>query len=723
MFREWLIQDIERAAIKSNRVVISDPQRFLAGFSSFSGYDLITLNSNAEEMEARIAAQTVHSGKKVILLCFFPKHDIRHLLEFAGIGAYVDFDNPDSYIRKKLYESLGVNVGLPEAKLLLSAKLSDGKDLRWWKGIVNEAIEPLDKYELLPGFIENPVRFKEMTDEDVYAVFRDEIFKHMGKNTMPLDAPALLRELSATIFAGLAYNNISEPLLHLYYWWCNSSNLQEAMKAQVAAWNIPTNATPQTAHPDHPFAVLDKKAIEEIGRCLRNGISYIDLADALRKRIKSRHAETFKPSWLEDLLILLDFDSSSMYRYDSLAKVTEYYRTKFAKLDAAMRHLYNQWLSEPQLLRPLQELYESHLKSLLSVWFSCAPQSYQPTQLGIVAQALTEGNKVAVMVCDGLRLEIAEAIAAKLKNTAEISHAVRHAKLPSVTENGMSALFGIDEVVTTTAPRFAKLQETFPDVDIRWFDRFGSDVSAQKLVVLYGDIDNVGEHKGLAGLKDINNYEAELADTIRRLHGIGYQKVFLTSDHGFVITGILDEANKIIAPTGVDVKERFFLTDDFINDSSFIRREDNFPGSSYQYYAKSDKPFKTRGAYGYAHGGFTPQECLIPMYCFTSLQGTSSLKVEIENKAELAAVTGQYFSVKLSGNDNSKGKRLRVHLYVDGFSVNANIVKISDTGDATTEFEVESGNMSIIVQDIDSGAQLDSAPVIKSHSRDIDDLF
>ena len=110
MFREWLIQDIERAAVKSDRVVISDPSKFLAGFSSFSGYDLITLNSNAEEMEARIAAQTVHSGKKVILLCFFPKHDIRHLLEFAGIGAYVDFDNPDSYIRKKLYESLSWQV-------------------------------------------------------------------------------------------------------------------------------------------------------------------------------------------------------------------------------------------------------------------------------------------------------------------------------------------------------------------------------------------------------------------------------------------------------------------------------------------------------------------------------------------------------------------------------------------------------------------------------------
>lgn len=723
MFRKWLIHDIELAAVKSNRVVISDPSRFLAGFSSFSGFDLITLNSNAEEMEARLAAQTVHADKKVVFLCFFPRHEIKQLLEFAGVGAYVDFDNPDSYIRKKIYDNLGINAGIPEAKLLLSAKLSTGKDIRWWKGIVNETIEPLDLYELLPQFIENPAQFMDMTDEDVYAVFRDEIFKLMGKTTLPLDAPVLLRELSATIFTGLASNNISEQLLRLYYWWCNSSNLQEAMKAQLSAWNIPANVRLQTAHPDHPFVALDKKVIEEIGRCLRNGTSYIDIADALRKRIKSRHAEAFKPSWLEDLLILLDFDSSSMYRYDSLTKVTEYYRSKFSKLDTAMRHLYNSWLSEPDLLRPLQELYESHLKSILSVWFSYAPSAYQPSQLGIVAEALTEGKKVAVLVCDGLRLEIAETIAAKFKNTAEISHAVRYAKLPSVTENGMSALFGVDEVVTSTAPRFAKLKETIPGVDIRWFESLGSDVRSQKLVVLYGDIDNVGEHKGLAGLKDINNYETELADTIRRLHDMGYQKVFLTADHGFVITGILDEANKIISPAGANVKERFFLSDDNINDPNFIRREDNFPGGRYQYYAKSDKPFKTRGAYGYAHGGFTPQECLIPIYCFNSLQGDSGIMVEIENKAELNAVTGQYFSVKLSANDAAKGKRFRVHLYVNGASVHSNLVKISDTGDASTEFEVEDGQMSVIVQDADSGMQLDSAIVSKSLSRDIDDLI
>ena len=99
-------------------------------------------------------------------------------------------------------------------------------------------------------------------------------------------------------------------------------------------------------------------------------------------------------------------------------------------------------------------------------------------------------------------------------------------------------------------------------------------------------------------------------------------------------------------------------------------------------------------------------------------------KVDIDPfKAELNAVTGQYFSVKLSANDAAKGKRFRVHLYVNGASVHSNLVKISDTGDASTEFEVEDGQMSVIVQDADSGMQLDSAIVSKSLSRDIDDLI
>jgi hypothetical protein len=40
----------------------------------------------------------------------------------------------------------------------------------------------------------------------------------------------------------------------------------------------------------------------------------------------------------------------------------------------------------------------------------------------------------------------------------------------------------------------------------------------------------------LAGLKDINHYEEEIAEKIETLLGMGYNRVYVTADHGFVIT-------------------------------------------------------------------------------------------------------------------------------------------------------------------------------------------
>lgn len=154
MFKEWLINDIERKAQKSNRVVISDPCHFLTFMvKELTQYSVITLNSKADEMNARLEAQTAHAESKVVFLCFFPSRDITQFMEFAGVGGFINMDNPEGYIRQKLYEALGQNITLPEPKLLLSAKLSIGKSLKWWKGIVNEAIEPLDIYDLLPLLI------------------------------------------------------------------------------------------------------------------------------------------------------------------------------------------------------------------------------------------------------------------------------------------------------------------------------------------------------------------------------------------------------------------------------------------------------------------------------------------------------------------------------------------------------------------------------------------
>ena len=53
---------------------------------------------------------------------------------------------------------------------------------------------------------------------------------------------------------------------------------------------------------------------------------------------------------------------------------------------------------------------------------------------------------------------------------------------------------------------------------------------------------------------------------------MGYAKVYLTTDHGFVITGILDEADKVLVPSGVDLKveERYVLSNDHLTNVDWI---------------------------------------------------------------------------------------------------------------------------------------------------------
>ncbi len=109
-------------------------------------------------------------------------------------------DDPDKYLRNKLYQELQLNVTLPESKLLLSAMLSDGKPLTWWRGIVNETIDPLDIKEHLHLLIKAPEQYQICHDERIFAVLRDETFKILGKPTVPIDVPALLLTLTESFF-------------------------------------------------------------------------------------------------------------------------------------------------------------------------------------------------------------------------------------------------------------------------------------------------------------------------------------------------------------------------------------------------------------------------------------------------------------------------------------------------------------------------------------------
>jgi hypothetical protein len=255
-------------------------------------------------------------------------------------------------------------------------------------------------------------------------------------------------------------------------------------------------------------------------------------------------------------------------------------------------------------------------------------------------------------------------------------------------------------------------------------------VTAQKLVLNYGDIDQVAEKKQLSGLKDIDNYESELRSKIQQLFAMGYEKVVLTTDHGFVITGILDEADKEPRPNGEiqTIEERYILTKNPLKSDKLIEKEGRYFDSFYQYYAKTDKPFVTRGAYGYAHGGFTPQECIIPVYELSTCRDETSLGVRITNKSELRAITGNFFAVKLEAEASDSNlftqeRKVKVILFAGNAVVSTNLYTLKPGSKAEAEFELTGGVDKIVIADKETSAMIDSCDIKRSLSRDIDDLF
>ncbi len=295
----------------------------------------------------------------------------------------------------------------------------------------------------------------------------------------------------------------------------------------------------------------------------------------------------------------------------------------------------------------------------------------------------------------------------------------------------MSALYGLTSPRDDSpTKRQQTLQAFIPQVEIMPLAALNQHVTAEKLVLTYGNIDKVGEKLQLAGLSEINGYETTLYERIRELLRMGYSNVWLTTDHGYVITGILDEADKQTVPSGTSAEERFLTATDPIGDKSLIERTDDWMNGSYQYYAQTDKPFKTRGEYGYAHGGLTPQECLIPRYLFSQEQEQVGMQVLISNKSNLKSVTGQFFNVSLKGIGNNKNlfeaeRRVQLLFYdASGNEINSsNIIKVKAGEEMVQEYNLSVDCMKLVVVDAQTTAQLDSCDIVKSSSRDMGGLF
>jgi hypothetical protein len=731
MIDKWFLNDISEVLEHHHRLVITDALgdgEFLLEYLPPKVTRINVEYNDLAEIEARYLAEKEHRDDNVVFYTKQPKEKLKFLLEYAETNGCVVLDDMERYIKTHLFDAIHENTQLQKVELLTAAKVSRGKDLNWWKSVSNRTINPLDVTGFIMDLLHNPDETRQMTDADIWKTCAAEVYQLIGKPQTEQPAETMAQNIMDTIFTGLLNNQLPDSLLSIYYSCTDSTSMKEQMAHYIGAFHLPADASPLKAHPDHCFAELDKRLFRMLSDTLKEGGFKEQYQQYVTLRMSSKKAMDYKALWLKDVKTLLEFRHSKLNAVMDMNAFINYYRDVFAPLDSAIRHLYAEWLHEEVVMRPYQELYEQYNKELLGKWFTFTGD-YMPTQKNVILNAFADAGRTAVVVCDGLRLEITETVAKKVNG--QLNKTTAFAMLPSVTENGMSALFGCDGVEVNAVKRYQHLQEMLPDVQVMQLEKLNSGITANHLVLLFGDIDQVGEKKQMAALKDINAYEELLTKWIQEIFQMGYQKVILTTDHGFVITGILDEADKMPVPNGADkVEERFSMATERLSVHDMIERKFDFTGSTWQYYSKTDKPFKTRGCYGYAHGGMTPQECIIPVYEFTQQQTAEALHISITNKQMLKEVTGNYFTVKLkaAGDNNSlflQERRIIVQVYHHDKIADATPV-FKMTANSLQEYEYEmpaSDDVKVVVIDAQTKEQIDFCSVERNDARGLDGLL
>jgi hypothetical protein len=386
------------------------------------------------------------------------------------------------------------------------------------------------------------------------------------------------------------------------------------------------------------------------------------------------------------------------------------------------------------IIRPLQEYYEGLNHLLLQTWFGFFAE-YKSDQQGYLPKMFTSAKpKTAVIVGDGVRYEIADFVANELQKHFRVDKQVMMADMPSETEHNMSALYvGNNKVLPLHKDREVSLAQTTGKAIVYMpLEQLNYGISADYLVLNYKDIDSAGEKLQQAAIKLFSEFEAVLVDKITLLLNIGFLEVYLITDHGFVLTGLLDEADKIDpnATGKKDVHERFIRTVDKQSNTEWFAFEEPYAEFNYVYAAKNHRPFKSKGVYGFSHGGFTPQEIIIPKFKFSKIKSTTSqLAVFISNKTDLNDVPSELFVIKLDApkvpTDLFGGiRKVQIKLYAGNNEYqSSDIITINSNDIIDKEFSF-ANNMQIqaVLIDASTQEQLDSVIIKKSNLRDLGGL-
>jgi hypothetical protein len=747
MTESWIIQDIEKNIANRKRVVIIDPNGicgFLLPQIEKKNYIILKTESNKteewqrvkEELLLRFEAESKYKHEKVIFYVTRPKDKLSFLFDYCFTHGCVDLTNPVEWLRNKLFKSTGLQITLDNPMMITAAKLGIGKDIAWWKKIVQNLEDPISIQDELIPFLCDPDSYVKEKDSDVRRLIEEKIFDLIGQTHRQISAKSLAKEVVYHLFKQLLNNDVSPQMLSMYYRWLDSNTYSRNISHYADTYPIDPQTNIWNVHPDHCFAAIDKKQLQEITANGRNRSFIADKFPIVHQRLQSRKARQFVPLWWQDIITLFEFDNKPLGHCNTFEKVSSFYTSEFYKVDRAIRNMYEAFLHEVDIVRPIQEHYESLNHELLQHWFDCCHQ-YQSNQQGYLHTLIAQAKPgTAIIVGDGVRYEIAGFIASHLQQKCTVDLQMMYANMPSETEHNMSALYvGNNKVVAIHKDREKILSEqTGKEITFLNVEDIHHGIKADYLVLTYKDIDSTGEKLQMGALKLFKELEEKLIEKIELLLEIGYHQVHVVTDHGFVLTGLLNESDKIEPSVKgkKEVHERFIRTSEQQNDKNLLAFERTHGEFNYVYVAKSHRPFKSKGVYGFSHGGFTPQEIIIPHIVISKIQTVAPdpLRVTILKKEELKGVTGEIFGLTIQGHTNddtlfSSHRQIQILLY-DNKTVfsRSNILTIGLGSTISVDFSFNGHNdILAVIVDANTAEQIDSVKITKSNARDFGGLI
>ena len=705
-------------------------------------YTIHIANSEIDELHAKYLIEREQpSPTKHLIYTRTQKDKLKFVRDYCEINGCLDIRYLQNYIKDHVHRELKLNINLPAEELIAAAKVSIGKEKGYWFDICHKgAGEIFDlKNELLP-FVHNPNGFEtEKYDASLREVFYRKVNELLKQEFIDKPAQTLANEVVNAILDGLAHNKKNAVLDEVYKNWLDSVSSKDSFYRYLGNYKLPSDMDIWAISPAHPFQIVDEQWLKIVGENINNKTTLPNYLSKINQRIQSKQAKTVGITFWSDVKTLLEFDPQTMTALSSFAECVTFYTHHFYKLDTAIRNLYTEFLNQKELLAPFQAHYQQITSIFLDKWFQFF-DGYQEQQTGILQKIIDENSlKIAVIVGDGVAYEIACQVAAKVNRDFKCSQNVLLADIPSETENNMSRIYmanGVTEKVQSNREKYLQQQNPNTPIDFIKLDEVNDDAKpAQYLICTYKDIDDMGEKLQHKALKYFPETVCFFAEKITQLLNSGYGKVYLITDHGFVLTGLLNEADKIaVSLNGNGEKaERYLRTTDKQNAllNNFIEIERRYENFNYLYFAKNMNPFKTAGVYGFSHGGLAPQELITPYFCWQrGADLTPQLTVTIQNKADLKSVTGELFQIKLQADSKeadvfSINRKVYLVFFSNGSQVSkSDVFSIQRAEQIAKEYTFDgNGELKVQLLDAETKEQLDEVTVKQNKDRDLGGLF